>query len=116
MNKFHWQDVEAEEVEQGAKGVKIRWLITEDMGAEHFVLRHFEISPGGHTPLHAHPWEHEIFVLGGDGVVHNGGEDHPCRPGEVIFMPANEEHQFRCMGQDPFTMLCLIPARDKCSL
>ena len=112
MKKFQWQDVQAENVEEGAKDVKIRWLITKDMGAEHFLMRHFEIAPGGYTPLHQHPWEHEVFVLSGHGAVHNGGQDHPCNPGDVVFMPADEEHQFKCAGQEPLTMLCLIPATD----
>ena len=111
MKKFHYQDVPAQGVDMpGAQGVKIRWLVDKDVGAENFYMRHFEIAPGGCTPLHGHDWEHEVFVLAGTGAVHQGGEDHPLGPGDVIFMSANEEHQFKCTGPEPLTMLCLVPA------
>ena len=116
MNKLHYTDVPAEDVEEGAEGVKIRWIITEDMGAPNFVMRHFEIAPGGHTPLHRHAWEHEVFILGGDGVVVSDQGEVPLNAGDVVFMPGEEQHQFRCTGSDPLALLCLIPSKDKCSL
>ena len=36
-------------------------------------MRHFEIEPGGTTPLHEHEWEHEAFILTGGGVVYRQG-------------------------------------------
>ena len=113
MKKFQWQDVPGQQVEQGAQGVTIRWLLDEDAGATNFYMRHFAIAPEGYTPKHAHDWEHEVLILGGEGVVCHGGEEHPCKPGDVIFMPANEEHQFKCSGDEPMTMLCLVPADSK---
>ena len=65
----HAKDVKAEDVGEGAKGVKIRWLIGEQDGAPNFAMRHFEVAPGGHTPHHSHDWEHEVFVLSGRGKV-----------------------------------------------
>ena len=48
---------------EGAKDVDIRWLISKEDGAENFAMRMFELQPGGHTPLHTHPQEHEVFVV-----------------------------------------------------
>ena len=111
MKKLAYQDVAAEPVDMpGAHGVEIRWLIDKESGAERFWMRHFEVAPGGCTPRHAHDFEHEVFVLTGRGLIYHGGRDHELGPGDVIFMPANEEHQFRCAGDDPLTFLCLVPA------
>jgi quercetin dioxygenase-like cupin family protein len=94
---------------EGAKGVEIRWLISKDDGAENFAMRMFEIQPGGHTPLHTHPQEHEVFVLEGEGVFVYEGQDHPFGPEHVIFVPPNEEHRFKNVGDSVLRMLCLIP-------
>jgi quercetin dioxygenase-like cupin family protein len=39
------------------------------MGAPNFVMRLFEIDPDGYSPFHTHAWEHEVFVLEGEGTV-----------------------------------------------
>jgi quercetin dioxygenase-like cupin family protein len=44
-------------------------LITKEMGAPNFVMRLFEIDPDGYSPFHTHAWEHEVFVLEGEGTV-----------------------------------------------
>ena len=65
-----WKDVEGKAVtEAGAGGVTIRVLMGDNVGAPNFTLRHFEVAPGGHTPFHAHPWEHEVFVLSECGFI-----------------------------------------------
>jgi quercetin dioxygenase-like cupin family protein len=116
MKVIRYTDVKAEEVEEGAKGVRIRWIITESTGARNFVMRHFEIAPGGYTPHHAHAWEHEVFVLEGQGVVAGGEQEKAFRKGDVIFLPPGERHQFRNTGKTPLQFLCLIPSKDKCNL
>ena len=109
MKHVHFSDVTASEVEEGAKGVSIRWLITDKDGAPNFSMRHFQIGPGGHTPLHDHAWEHEVFILSGQGVVSGAAGDEAFKPGDVIYMPPEEKHNFRNTGTEPVTMLCLIP-------
>lgn len=106
----------AEPIIEGAKDVKIRWMINEDKGADNFVMRHFEIDPNGHTPMHTHAWEHEIFVLGGEGVVVNGEGEKTLREGDVVFIPSGERHQFKNTGKNPFTLLCMIPSKNRCRL
>jgi quercetin dioxygenase-like cupin family protein len=93
----------------GAKDVEIRWLISEEDGAEHFAMRMFELQPGGHTPLHTHPQEHEVFVIEGQGTLVYEGREHPFEAEHVIFVPANKEHQFKNTGRSLMRMLCIIP-------
>ena len=55
--------------EIGAKGVQVQWLLAQPEGAPNFALRRFTLEPNGQTPLHSHPWEHEVYVLQGGGAA-----------------------------------------------
>ena len=109
MNLFDYKDIPAEKAEDGAKEITVRWLITKDMGAENFAMRFFEMGVGGYSPHHVHDWEHEVFILEGEGVVRSDKGDIPFKPGTVVFIPPNERHQFRNTGDTPVKFLCLIP-------
>ena len=63
----------------GATGCQVRWLVGPGDGAPNFAMREFEVAPGGHTPRHSHPYEHEVFVLQGSGVVYEGDTEHPLQ-------------------------------------
>ena len=65
--------------------------------------------PAGYTPRHSHPYEHEVFVLEGDGVVLEGDAEHPFTAGDVIFVTPDEVHQFRNTGTRPLKFLCMVP-------
>lgn len=110
----NYKDTPAEWIEGEAKGVKIRWVLTEANGASNFVMRHFEIIENGYTPLHKHPWEHEIFILNGEGIVVTETMEKALKHGDAVFIPGDEIHQFKNTRKEPLTMLCLIPARGKC--
>ena len=106
----HYSQVAVDKVkEAGAEGLTIRWLITKDDGAKNFAMRFFEVARGGHTPRHSHDWEHEVYVLDGEGVVFCEGVEKKIEPGYVVFVPANTEHFFRNTGNDKMHFLCLIP-------
>ena len=96
-------------VHEGAKDVEIRWLISEEDGAENFAMRMFELQPGGHTPLHTHPHEHEVFIVAGTGIFHCEGEDYEFGPEHFIFVPGQTEHNFKNTGNSTLRFLCLIP-------
>jgi quercetin dioxygenase-like cupin family protein len=95
---------------EGAKDVEIRWLISKDDGAENFAMRMFELQSGGHTPLHKHPHEHEVFVIEGEGVFIYEEKEYQFNKEYVIFVPGSKEHQFRNTGDSILRLLCLIPA------
>jgi quercetin dioxygenase-like cupin family protein len=113
MKKFCYEEVTSEKAGEGCKGVNIRWLITKDIGAKHFAMRMFEVEPEGHTPLHSHEWEHEVFVLEGEGLVLAASGEAKLNPGDVVFMPPDEKHQFKNIGKDTLRFLCLIPYLDE---
>jgi quercetin dioxygenase-like cupin family protein len=110
MKVCHYEQVERKPVDmQGATGCQVRWLVGQEDGAPNFAMRQFEVAAGGHTPEHAHPYEHEVFVLEGEGVVMEGPTAHPLQPGAVVFVPPNQVHQFRNTGPVPLKFLCLVP-------
>ena len=109
MEVFHYENVEAIDAEEGASRLKVRWLITKETGAENFVMRLFEMEPEGHSPFHAHPWEHEVFILEGEGYLVSADGEVRFRSGDVIFVPPNEKHQFKNDGTETLRFLCLIP-------
>ena len=109
MNVFHYDSVEAKDAGAETSKVKIRWLIDENIGAKNFFMRMFEIEPEGYTPLHLHDWEHEVFILEGEGLVICGEDARLFRSGDVIFISPNEKHQFRNTGKQLVKLLCLIP-------
>ena len=92
------------------KDVTGRVVIGGADGAKNFCMRVFEVGPGGFTPRHSHEWEHEIFVHRGRAEVLSGGAWKALSPGDVVFVPGNEEHQLRNAGDETFVFVCLIPA------
>jgi len=106
MRIISYREVEAKEVEEGSR-LKIRWLNTE--GSTIFAVRHFEIEPGGYSPYHSHPWEHEIFVLEGNGTVLGDKEAEAISVGDLISIPAEESHQIKNTGKSTLKILCMIP-------
>ena len=95
--------------EADADGVTVRWVISERDGAPSFSMRVISVAAGGHTPHHAHPWEHEVFVLKGAGTVVSAGEERCCANGDVIFIAPDEVHQFRNPSDEALEFICLIP-------
>jgi quercetin dioxygenase-like cupin family protein len=90
---------------EGAKNAFIRWLIK----GPNFHLRYFRIEKGGNSPRHSHNYEHEIFVLKGDGKIFIDGEDYYISSNFFIYVPPNKEHQIINNGETDLEFLCVIP-------
>lgn len=106
----HFTDVAAEPVEiDGARDVLIRWLIAKDDGAENFAMRLFDVKPGGHTPLHQHDWEHEVFIVTGSGELRDKDGKESFQKGDVIFVPSMKWHQFVNTDEELLQFICVIP-------
>jgi len=90
-------------------GVFKREVITAEDGAPNFCMRVFDVEPGSSTPSHVHDWEHEVFVLAGEGVVEGAQGETPIGPGSVVFVAPNEQHCFINTGGETLRFVCLIP-------
>jgi len=104
----HINDVKEEDV-TGAKNTKIQWLIHKDVGAKRFAMRRFTIKRGGEIPKHAHPWEHEIYILSGTGVIGIGDKEYTVSEDMFIYVPPNVEHWYKNTGDEDFVFICVIP-------
>ena len=110
MHVRHFEQVVNNPVKmEGASGCSVRQLIGVPEGAPTFAMRQFEVIPGGYTPRHFHDYEHEVYVLEGNGEVIEGDTPHKLSAGDVILVRPNEVHQFRNTGSAPMKFLCLIP-------
>jgi quercetin dioxygenase-like cupin family protein len=106
----NYKNMDTQEVtDSGAAGVTIRWLISEKDGAPHFAMRMFEVKPDGYTPYHNHPWEHEVFILEGRGSLVLEDKTVPLNPGDAVFVPAGENHQFKNASKEKLIFLCMVP-------
>jgi quercetin dioxygenase-like cupin family protein len=115
MKLVKWRELSSQEVNvEGATKTTIRVLLGPEIGAPNFTMRLFEIAPGGSTPSHSHDFEHEIFILSGNGVCVQPYKETPIGPEDAIFMPGGEEHCFRNTGDDTLRIICLIPASSQC--
>ena len=92
----HPREIEGEEV---GKGVVMRWVISEKDGAENFFMRIIEAEPGTQgPPMHNHAYEHEMYILEGQGLVVGDEGEKPFKSGDVIFIPPNEKHEIKHPG------------------
>jgi len=94
----------------GAQGVIFRMLLGGPQGAPNFFMRQFNVTPGGNTPYHSHPWEHEVYVLAGSGVVKSTDGQTAFNAGDCLIILPGEEHQFINTAPDELKFLCIVPA------
>ncbi len=110
MKIMNFKKVKAEKVDDpAARGVTIRWLISEKDGAPHFAMRLFEVEPEGFTPFHQHPSEHEVLILKGAGSLVEEKQTHAFQQGDAIFVPGGEKHQFKNTSEETLVFLCMVP-------
>lgn len=106
--------VESKPVEMpGVKGVRMSVMVGRNDGAPNFALRQFQVEPGGHSPRHSHDYEHEVYIVEGGGTVLLEGADRALKAGDVVYVPADQEHQFRA-GPGGMRFLCLVPMSRNC--
>ena len=106
MLSRNYQEVMAERV---SDGITIRWAIGKPEQAPNFALRVIEFEPGAVFTPHQHPYEHEIFVLEGEGVAETPSGQAAMRPGVALYIPPDELHGYRNTGQQALRFVCVVP-------
>jgi quercetin dioxygenase-like cupin family protein len=112
--ELRWQDISVRAYGPGnsdADRATRQVLIGTDENSPNFHMRYFAVQPGGHTSLDQHPHDHGIYILHGRANLRAGGEEHELNPGDVVYIPGNEVHQFFTAGEEPFGFLCVVPAK-----
>jgi quercetin dioxygenase-like cupin family protein len=105
-----WKTLEARPMTgEGVSGVLKRVLVSPAEGWDGWVMRLFEVAPGGHTPRHTHAWPHINFVDSGEGTLHLDGVDYQLGAAGFAFVPAGAQHQFSNRGDAAFVFVCIVP-------
>ena len=96
---------------EGARDAFKQIPISAADGTPQFSVRVFTIEPGGHTPYHAHAFEHLNYIIQGRGaLVAADGTAHPVKQGDFALVLPNEKHQYRNAADDqPLVMICAVP-------
>jgi quercetin dioxygenase-like cupin family protein len=97
---------------EGAKCVKVKYLIHKAAGARKFFLRYYSVHIGGHTPLDKHLGEHEVFIMKGKGRLIGSEREYEVSPGDAVFIGSQEVHQFINIGSEPLEFLCVRGSDD----
>jgi len=100
------EEVSADQEGNPASGASMRVLVPE---GPNFVMREFTVKPAGHTPLHRHSFEHEIYVLSGTGRA-EGDLKADLAPGDAVYVKSRDLHSFRNTGKEDLKFICVIPA------
>lgn len=91
------------------KDAVMKVLVSPEEGWEDNVLRVFELEPGGHTPKHTHDWPHINYVIEGEGTLFLNGKENPIKAGSYAYVPNNELHQFKNVGDTKLRFICIVP-------
>ena len=101
--------IQKTEEKRTPSGVAIRWLLTEEDGAPLFEMRYFEIRKGMSTSGRPHAFEHEVYVVRGQGKIEGDDETVAINPGDAILIYPGEKHKFINTVEEPLGFICLIP-------
>lgn len=96
-------------LKEKAAGVGLRVAISEEDGASKLIMRILEIDPDGFTPLHAHDYEHAMFVLKGKGMVTDGKKECRLEKDDVLFIPAGHTHQIKNTSDAELILVSIMP-------
>lgn len=105
LDKLKGLKLDGEELKNVVKKV----LVSPNEGWDGYVMRVFELSKGGFSPRHSHPWPHINYMIKGKGILHLDGMDHEVEEGSFAFVPANKVHQFLQRGEENFAFICIVP-------
>jgi quercetin dioxygenase-like cupin family protein len=93
----------------GPQGKTVAWLLAAENGTPNFEMRYFEVPKGLGGNEESHPFEHEVFVLKGEGVIKSGDTEQTIKPGDAILILPDEPHQFFNFKEEPLGFICVIP-------
>jgi quercetin dioxygenase-like cupin family protein len=89
-------------------GVTVQRFISRRDKSNNLELRYFELEPGRTSNFESHNYEHAVLVLRGRGTVRLGEQLHPIKFGDVIFVSADEIHQFLAADDEPLGFMCAV--------
>lgn len=91
---------------------RIRVLFAPDKGnVAEITFSHVLLPVSGRTDSHTHDRPELIFVVSGEGVCVNGGQQTPVAADVALWVPAGEPHQIINTGSQPLKLATVfVPA------
>ena len=108
---WRWEDVQVEGYNTNNATKQV--LIGDKDGSSNFAMRYFTIPPREFSSLDKHEREHGVLVIHGRARVQLGERFEEVGPGDVVYIPGWEVHQFENLTDEPFTFLCIVPPMKK---
>ena len=108
MHVEHYRDIPLLPVEgtgQATPGLTTRRILPP--AAAEATMDICEINAGASSAFHTHPWEHQVFVVAGQGAVTDGQSPIQFSAGDVVVIPADQPHQFINVGDSNVVFVCL---------
>ena len=87
-------------------GFRGKFIHNEDM-----TLAYWQIEKGSKLPVHAHHHTQVTQIISGKLALTIGGKELELGPGEVVFIPGNEEHSGIAL-EDSFAIDIFRPIRE----
>ena len=103
MDAWSLDDVNAARAD--AEELYREFLRVETMSAGLYVL-----EAGGTDPQSPHAQDEIYYVLSGRARFASGGDEREVAPGDVLFVPAQEEHRFHSIEERLSLLVVFAPA------
>jgi quercetin dioxygenase-like cupin family protein len=95
---------------EGAAGVYKQIPLSKADGVPAYSFRVFTIEPGGHTPLHQHPFEHLNYIIEGNGALVAKDREQEIKKGDFALVLPGEIHQFKNTSKTQnLLLICAVP-------
>lgn len=86
------------------------WEKNSEMLSSCRMFAKITLNPGCSIGKHDHQGEEEIFyILSGQALAYDNGENVILNPGDSIICRSGEEHAMSCYGDVPVEYLAVIP-------
>ncbi|WP_243367917.1 methyltransferase domain-containing protein [Fundidesulfovibrio soli] len=97
--------------ETGAVGMSMRWLTRDDLErSPRFCTRLVTLAPGGRTPERETPWEHQLHILSGKGLLVERTRETELAPGATVLVREGLGFRVENAGDEPLSYLDIIPS------
>jgi len=91
-----------------------RRVVYPEMGAKNITLNYVVFGPGQEFPQHDHDESEDVFViLEGSGVLKQGEVERPIKAGDVVYVPAGENHGTIAGPEGMVCLSCQAPPDPK---
>jgi len=82
------------------------WKVTAEESGGALLLFEDSVTGGKSSPLHTHPADETMIVLGGEILMHLAGAEHRVAAGGVAFAPRGMPHAFLVLSATA-RLLCM---------